>query len=100
MTRLLVRSYTISLDGYGAGPNQTKETPLGVGGEELHDWLVNTRTFFQMQKKEGGDTGIDETFASKGFDNAGAWILPPLKYRADGKEPAGADATCLRNRFS
>lgn len=75
MTRLLVRSFTISLDGYGAGPNQSMETPLGVGGEELHDWLVNTRTFKQMQRQEGGDTGVDETFAARGFENIGAWIL-------------------------
>jgi dihydrofolate reductase len=75
MTRLLVRSFTISLDGYGAGPDQSKETPLGVGGEELHDWLVNTRTFRQMQKAEGGDTGVDEEFAADGFANIGAWIL-------------------------
>lgn len=75
MSRLLVRSFTISLDGYGAGPNQSKETPLGVGGEEMHDWLVNTRTFKQMQKQEGGDTGVDETFAAAGFENIGAWIM-------------------------
>jgi dihydrofolate reductase len=75
MTRLLVRSYTISLDGYGAGPNQSREAPLGIGGEEIHDWLVNTRTFKQMQKKEGGDTGVDETFAARGFENIGAWIM-------------------------
>jgi dihydrofolate reductase len=75
MSRLLVRSFTISLDGYGAGPNQSLETPLGVGGEEVHDWLVNTRTFKQMQKQEGGDTGVDETFAAQGFENIGAWIM-------------------------
>jgi dihydrofolate reductase len=75
MSRLLVRAYTISLDGYGAGPNQSMEAPLGVGGEELHDWLVNTRTFRQYQKQEGGDTGVDETFAAMGFENFGAWIL-------------------------
>jgi dihydrofolate reductase len=75
MSRLLVRSFTISLDGYGAGPNQSRETPLGVGGEEVHDWLVNTRTFKQMQKQEGGDTGVDETFAAQGFENIGAWIM-------------------------
>jgi dihydrofolate reductase len=75
MSRLLVRSFTISLDGYGAGPNQSRETPLGVGGEEVHDWLVNTRTFKQMQKQEGGNTGVDETFAAQGFENIGAWIM-------------------------
>jgi dihydrofolate reductase len=75
MTRLLVRSFTISLDGYGAGPNQTRETPLGVGGEELHDWLVDTRTFKQYQRAEGGSTGVDEEFAAQGFANCGAWIM-------------------------
>ena len=75
MTRLLVHSFTISLDGYGAGPNQTKENPLGVGGEDLHDWLVNTRTFKRMQGREGGDTGIDEDFAARGLAGMGAWIM-------------------------
>ena len=75
MTRLLVRSFTISLDGYGAGPDQSLENPLGVGGEELHDWLVNTRTFKQMQRKDGGETGVDEDFAARGFENIGAWIM-------------------------
>lgn len=75
MSRLLVRSYTISLDGYGAGPNQSMEEPLGVGGEALHDWLVNTRTFQQMHGQGGGDTGTDETFAAQGFENIGAWIM-------------------------
>jgi dihydrofolate reductase len=75
MSRLLVHSYSISLDGYGAGPNQTLETPLGVGGEDLHDWLVRTRTFKRMQGREGGDTGIDEDFAARGMAGIGAWIL-------------------------
>jgi len=75
MARLLVSSFTISLDGYGAGPNQSKENPLGVGGEELHDWLVSSRTFKRMYGGEGGDTGIDEDFAARGMSNVGAWIL-------------------------
>lgn len=75
MPRLRVDSFTISLDGYGAGPNQTRENPLGVGGEELHEWLVTTRTFKQMQRQNGGSTGIDEEFASRGMANAGAWIM-------------------------
>ena len=75
MARLVVNSFTISLDGYGAGPNQSVETPLGVGGEELHDWLVTTRTFKRMQGKEGGDTGIDEDFAARGMAGVGAWIM-------------------------
>jgi dihydrofolate reductase len=75
MARLVVSGFTISLDGYGAGPNQTQEIPLGVGGEELHDWLVNTRTFKQMQRREGGDTGIDEDFAARSMSGIGAWIM-------------------------
>ena len=75
MPRLLVRSFTISLDGYGAGPNQSLKEPLGVGGEDMHDWLVNTRTFKRLIKQEGGDTGVDEEFAVRGFENIGAWIM-------------------------
>jgi len=75
MARLLVFGFTISLDGYGAGPGQTVENPLGVGGEELHDWLVNTRTFKRMQRQEDGETGIDEDFAARGFAGIGAWIM-------------------------
>jgi dihydrofolate reductase len=75
MARLLVRGFTISLDGYGAGPRQSRETPLGVGGEELHDWLVNTRTFMQMQGKQGGEAGTNEDFAARSMAGMGAWIL-------------------------
>ena len=45
MTKVLALGYTISLDGYGAGPNQTREEPLGVNGESLHEWLVTTPNF-------------------------------------------------------
>ena len=75
MARLVVNSFTISLDGYGAGPHQTREAPLGVGGEELHDWLVHTRTFKRMQRAEGGSTGLDEDFAARGMTGVGAWIM-------------------------
>src|SRR5215471_1988298 len=76
MSRLLVSGFSISLDGYGAGPRQSTDAPLGVGGENLHDWLVNTRTFRRMQGGEGGgDTGIDEDFAAKDLSGMGAWIL-------------------------
>jgi dihydrofolate reductase len=75
MSRLIVRSFTISLDGYGAGPNQTQQEPLGAGGEEIHDWLVNTRTFKRLVRGEGGSTGVDEEFAARGFENIGAWIM-------------------------
>ena len=75
MARLIVRGFTLSLDGYGAGPNQSLENPLGVGGEKLHGWFVNTPTFLRMQGKEGGEEGIDEEFAADSMKGIGAWIL-------------------------
>ena len=75
MSRLLVSGFSISLDGYGAGPRQSTDDPLGVGGENLHDWLVGTRTFKRTHGGEGGDTGIDEDFAARSMTGIGAWIL-------------------------
>ena len=75
MARLVIRGFTISLDGYGAGPDQSLENPLGVGGESLHDWLVGTQTFKRMLGQDGGDTGIDEDFAARSMAGMGAWIL-------------------------
>ena len=73
--RLRIDSFTVSLDGYGAGPDQSLEYPLGVGGEGLHQWLLHTRTFKQTHGGEGGETGIDDDFAARGMANVGAWIL-------------------------
>jgi dihydrofolate reductase len=73
--RLRVHCFAISLDGYGAGPDQDLENPLGVGGRALHEWAFATRTFCKMFGREGGTTGIDDDFAVRGFDNIGAWIL-------------------------
>jgi len=76
MTRVRVESYTISLDGYGAGPDQDLDHPLGVGAEDLHQWLIPTRTFQRtLFGKDGGTTGVDDDFAARGFRNVGAWIL-------------------------
>ena len=75
MSRLRVNSFSVSLDGYGAGPNQTVQDPLGVGGETLHHWVVGTRTFQAILGNEGGSTGVDDEFAQRGFANVGAWIL-------------------------
>src|SRR2546430_13544792 len=76
MTRVRVESFTISLDGYGAGPNQGIDNPLGRGGEDLHQWLNPTRTLQRaLFDKEGGTTGVDDDFAARGFQNVGAWIL-------------------------
>lgn len=75
MPKLRVHGFSISLDGYGAGPDQSRETPLGVGGEDLHPWLVGTRTFQQLFGRDGGTTGADDDFAARGFANIGAWIM-------------------------
>lgn len=76
MTRVRVDSFTISLDGYGAGPHQDLDNPLGIGGTDLHQWLFPTRTFQRaLFGKEGGTTGVDDDFAARGFANVGAWIL-------------------------
>lgn len=76
MTRVRVESFAISLDGYGAGPDQSLENPLGIGGTELHDWFRATRTFQQnVLGKDGGAAGVDDDFAKRGFENMGAWIL-------------------------
>jgi len=75
MTKLRVHSFSISLDGYGAGPNQNVDNPLGVGGLALHQWAFATRTFQKMFGGEGGTTGVDDDFAARGFSNIGAWII-------------------------
>jgi len=75
MSRLLVANFSLSLEGFGAGPSQDLANPLGVGGMALHDWFFPTRTFRQMHGQEGGTTGADDDFAAQGFKNLGAWIL-------------------------
>ena len=76
VTRVRVESFTISLDGYGAGPSQDINNPLGVGGTDLHQWALPTRTFQRaLFGADGGTTGIDDEFAARGFKNVGAWIL-------------------------
>ena len=76
MTRVRVESFTLSLDGYGAGAEQDLAHPMGIGGTELHPWLFPTRTFQKkLFGKDEGSTGIDDDFAARGFRNVGAWIL-------------------------
>jgi dihydrofolate reductase len=75
MAKLRVNAFGISLDGFGAGPGQSLENPLGIGGMALHDWMVSTRTIQRMMGKDGGETGIDDDFAARGFENIGAWII-------------------------
>lgn len=75
MSRLRVNCFGISLDGFGAGPDQCLENPMGAGGMALHNWAFGTRTFRAMFGQEGGSNGIDECFAARSFENVGAWIL-------------------------
>ena len=75
MPKLRVNCFGLSIDGYGAGPDQDLANPMGVGGMALHEWVFPTRTFQQMQGKDGGTTGVDDDFAKRGFENLGAWIL-------------------------
>jgi len=73
--KVRVACFAISIDGYGAGPDQSLENPLGVRGTELHGWFFPTRTFQEMHGDGGGATGIDDDYAQRSFVNVGAWIL-------------------------
>ena len=83
MSRLRVAAFGISIDGYGAGPEQALENPMGVGGMALHQWVFGTRTFQKLHGDfggapigdEAGRGGVDEDFAARGFENLGAWIM-------------------------
>jgi dihydrofolate reductase len=76
MGKLRVSAFTVSVDGYGAGPRQSLENPLGEGGTTLHEWMIPTRTFRTMVLgQQGGSTGADDDFARRSFDGVGAWIL-------------------------
>lgn len=76
MPKLRVDCFTVSVDGYGAGPRQDRDNPLGVGGRELHGWFIPTHTFQKtVLGQDAGTTGIDEDFAARSFENVGAWIM-------------------------
>jgi dihydrofolate reductase len=81
MSRLRVHAFAISIDGYGAGPHQSLDHPLGVRGTALHEWVYGTKTFQEMHGPDDGatgatgTTGVDDDFAARGFENIGAWIL-------------------------
>ena len=75
MPKLRVLSFALSLDGYGAGPNQDLEHPLGVNGHDMMQWFFPTRTWRRMQGQDGGETGVDDAMAAAGFEGIGAWIL-------------------------
>ena len=83
MSRLRVNAFGISIDGFSAGPDQSLENPMGVGGMALHQWVFGTRTFQKMHADfagsligdQVGSAGPDDAFAARGFENLGAWIL-------------------------
>jgi len=75
VSKLRVHSFGISIDGYGAGPNQDLENPLGVRGPELMEWFFPTRVFRRVHGGGDGETGVDNEVAEKGFSGIGAWIL-------------------------
>ncbi len=75
MSRLRVQSFAVSIDGYGAGPSQDLQNPLGVGGPELFEWFFQTRVWRRMHGYDDGETGVDNEIAEQGLAGIGAWIL-------------------------
>ena len=75
MSKVRVQSFSISLDGYGAGPRQDLENPLGVGGMQVFDWFGPTQVFQRILGNDEGETGVDNDFAAEGFEGIGAYIL-------------------------
>ncbi|QEH39567.1 dihydrofolate reductase family protein [Chitinophaga sp. XS-30] len=75
MSKVKVSTFSISLDGFGAGIKQDMTDPLGVKGEELHSWILPTKRFQMMGRKDGGTEGTDNDFVEQGLDNIGAWIM-------------------------
>jgi dihydrofolate reductase len=75
MAKVKVASFSVSLDGYGAGPNQDLQNPLGLRGLELHQWVFKTDSFQKMHGAGSGEKGIDNDFSEKAMANVGAWIL-------------------------
>ena len=75
MTKVRVAGFSISLDGFGAGPDQSLGNPLGKRGLELHQWMFGTRMFRAMIGKDGGSDGVDHAYAHRSMDGFGAFIL-------------------------
>lgn len=75
MSKLRIHAFSVSLDGYGAGPAQSLDHPLGVGGMAVHQWVFPTRTFQRMHGSGEGATGVDDDFAARGYERIGAWIM-------------------------
>src|SRR5580765_2472629 len=75
MSKVRVQSFALSIDGYGAGPDQDLRNPLGVNGPDLMEWFLHSRMWRQMHGLADGETGVDNEMAEQGFANVGAWIL-------------------------
>ncbi len=75
MSKVRVAAFSVSIDGFGAGPHQDITNPLGLRGFELHSWFMQTDAFKKMHGQTGGTKGIDNDFAARSFENVGAWIL-------------------------
>jgi len=83
MPKLRVNAFAISIDGYGAGTDQSLDNPMGTGGMALHQWVFGTKTFQLMHADfagsligdVAGSEGVDDDFARRGFENVGAWIM-------------------------
>jgi dihydrofolate reductase len=75
MTKVRVAAFSVSIDGFGAGPRQDINNPLGVRGFELHAWFQHTEEFKKMHSQSGGSRGVDNEMAAQSFENVGAWIL-------------------------
>src|SRR5262249_39110604 len=76
VSKLRVNAFSVSADGFGAGPDQSRDHPLGRGGEQLRQWSLPTRTFQrEVLRRDGGTTGVDDDFAARSFEHLGAWIL-------------------------
>src|SRR5947208_12734125 len=88
MPKLRVHNFTLSLDGYGAGPDQGVDEPLGVRGRELHEWAFATRHFREMMGMDGGDEGVDNRFAAAGDDGIGATVMGPQHVRPGSRRMA------------
>ena len=76
--KVRVAAFSLSIDGFGAGSDQSETQPLGVHGETLHEWLVPTETFQRLvlgDARVRHDNGDDDRFARRSFDNVGAWIM-------------------------
>jgi dihydrofolate reductase len=75
MAKILVESFSVSLDGFGAGPNQDEANPIGVGGRQLHDWIFATKTGRQMIGESGGDGGVDDDIFKQRLESPGPAIM-------------------------